>query len=105
MVILIIIVLITKRKKLVPFFKWARCRPICWSSGDAELSRDTESSFIDDVKAQLNVVPKGVLISLSELKSLSLVTYDKVWKRLDKQPEGSKKGDFRDVAEAFMFVQ
>lgn len=59
MVILIIIVLITKRNKLVHFFKWARCRPICRSSGDAELSRDTESSFIDDVKAQLNVVPKG----------------------------------------------
>lgn len=46
-----------------------------------------------------------VLISMKELKSLSLDTYDRVWKRLDKQPEGAKKGDFKDVAAEFMYTQ
>ena len=42
---------------------------------------------------------------MKELKSLSLDTYDRVWKRLDKQPEGAKKGDFKNVAAQFMYTQ
>ena len=46
-----------------------------------------------------------VLIPMNELKSLSLDTYDKVWKRLDRKPEGAKKGDFKDMAAEFMYTQ
>ena len=42
---------------------------------------------------------------MKEFKSLSLDTYDKVWKRLDKEPEGTKMGDFRNVASEFMYAQ
>ena len=40
---------------------------------------------------------------MKDLKSLSPDTYNKAWKRLDKQPEGTKNGAFRDVALEFMF--
>lgn len=46
-----------------------------------------------------------VLIPMKELKFLSLDTYDRVWKRLDKKPEGAKKGDFQHVAAEFMYTQ
>lgn len=60
MVILISIVLIAKRKKLAEYFKWARCRPICRSCRQAELGGDTQSSMLDDIKAQpVSVVPMG----------------------------------------------
>lgn len=58
MVILITIVLIAKRKKLAKYFKWAKCHPVCRSS-DIEFGADTESTVLDDIKAELTVVPKG----------------------------------------------
>ena len=42
---------------------------------------------------------------MKDLKTRSPDTYDKVWKRLDKQPEGTKKGDFRHVAAEFVFLE
>ena len=58
--ILITTVLIAKRKKLAKYFKWARCHPVCRSSAsDVELGVDKESTVLDDIKAQLSVVPKG----------------------------------------------
>lgn len=58
--ILIAIVLIAKRKKLVDYFKWARCRPICRSCRDAEQGGVTESSVLDDINAQhVSVMPMG----------------------------------------------
>jgi len=105
--ILIMIVLVAKRKKLAAYFKWARCHPTCGCrSSDAELGGATESSVLDDIRGQpVSVVPKGVLIPMKELKFLSLDTYDRVWKRLDKKPEGAKKGDFQHVAAEFMYTQ
>ena len=58
MVILITLVLIAKRKKLANYVKWARCHPICKSS-DVEFGVDTESTVLDDIRAQLSVEPKG----------------------------------------------
>ena len=46
-----------------------------------------------------------VPILLSQLKSEALDAYERVWKRLDKIPEGTNKGDFRDVAKDFEFAQ
>jgi len=46
-----------------------------------------------------------VLLPLQQLKSVSLDAYEKVWKHLDKRLEGTKKGDFRNVAEEFMFAR
>ena len=40
---------------------------------------------------------------MKDLKSVSPDTYNKAWKRLDKQPEGTKNSEFRDVALEFMF--
>ena len=42
---------------------------------------------------------------MNTLKSRSLDAYEKVWKRLDKQPRGTKQGDFKTVAQAFGFEQ
>ena len=39
------------------------------------------------------------------MRSLSLDAYTKVWKRLDKQPEGKTRGDFRDVAVRFLYLE
>ena len=47
----------------------------------------------------------AVLLLLSKLKTVSLDAYERVWKRLDKKPEGTEKGDFRDVAMEFGIVQ
>ena len=44
-------------------------------------------------------------LRLCQLKSISLDAYESTWKRLDKQPEGTNKGDFRDVANEFGLVQ
>ena len=46
-----------------------------------------------------------VLCPLKILKSVSPDVYEKVWKRLDKRPERTKKGDFTNVAEEFGFAQ
>ena len=46
-----------------------------------------------------------VLILMKELKSLSLDTYERLWKRLDKKPAAAKKGDFKRVAAEFMYTQ
>ena len=46
-----------------------------------------------------------VLITMKELKSLSLDTYDRLWKRLDRNPGGAKKGDFKRVAVEFKYTQ
>ena len=46
-----------------------------------------------------------VLSPLNTLKSLSLDAYEKVWKRLDKRPEGKNKGDFKTVAVEFGFEE
>jgi len=46
-----------------------------------------------------------VLLPLRQLKSVSLDAYEKVWKHLDKRLEGTKKEDFRNVAEEFMFAR
>ena len=45
------------------------------------------------------------LIPMKELKVLSLDTYEKVWKRLDKQPEEARKGNFKHVAAEFRYGQ
>ena len=42
---------------------------------------------------------------MNALKSRSLDAYERVWKRLDTKPKGTKKGDFKTVAEAFGFKQ
>ena len=42
---------------------------------------------------------------MKELKFLSLDTYDRVWKRLDKKPEEAEKGNFKHVAAEFMYAQ
>lgn len=42
---------------------------------------------------------------MNTLKSLSLDAYEKVWKRLDKRPEGTKQGDFKSVAVEFGFEE
>lgn len=42
---------------------------------------------------------------MNALKSLSLDAYKKVWKRLDKRPEGTNKGDFKTVALEFGFEE
>ena len=42
---------------------------------------------------------------MKELKSLSLDTYDRLWKRLDRNPGGAKKGDFKLVAVEFKYTQ
>lgn len=42
---------------------------------------------------------------MNTLKSLSLDAYEKVWKRLDKRPEGTNKGDFKTVALEFGFEE
>ena len=58
--LLIMIAFVAKRKKLVTYFKWARCHAPCGcKSSDVELGRATESSIIDDIKAPVSVVPKG----------------------------------------------
>ena len=36
---------------------------------------------------------------------LSLGTYEKVWKRLDKQPEEARKGNSKHVAAEFLYAQ
>ena len=48
-----------------------------------------------------------VLLPLSKLKSVSLETYDRVWKRLDRQPDDKKnrKGCFKEVAQLFGFQE
>ena len=45
------------------------------------------------------------LIPMKELKLLSFDTYERVWKRLDKQPNGAKKGNFKHVAAEFLYAQ
>ena len=45
------------------------------------------------------------LIPMKDLKFLSLDTYERVWKRLDKQPEGERKGNFKHVAVEFLYAQ
>ena len=45
------------------------------------------------------------LIPMKDLKFLSLDTYERVWKRLDKQPEGERKGNFKHVAAEFLYAQ
>ena len=58
--LLIIIAFVAKRKKLVTYFKWARCHAPCGcKSSDVELGGATESSIIDDINAPVSVVPKG----------------------------------------------
>ena len=42
---------------------------------------------------------------MKELKVVSLDTYEKVWKRLDKQPEEARKGNFKHVAAEFLYAQ
>lgn len=42
---------------------------------------------------------------MNTLKSLSLDAYENVWKRLDKRPEGTNKGDFKTVALEFGFEE
>ena len=42
---------------------------------------------------------------MNTFKSLSLDAYEKVWKRLDKRPEGKNKGDFKTVAVEFGFEE
>lgn len=40
---------------------------------------------------------------MKDLRSLSSETYEKVWKRLDKKPDKTKKGDYKTVASEFLF--
>ena len=42
---------------------------------------------------------------MNALKSRSLDAYERVCNRLDLQPKGTKKGNFKTVAEAFGFKQ
>ena len=42
---------------------------------------------------------------MKDLKSCSLETYEKVWKRLDKKLENTKKGNYKDVASEFKFKE
>lgn len=99
---LILVVCIIKRKTIANFFKWVRCRPICRSS-DAEHGVNTESVILDDIKTPTNVERLGELIFMKDLRSLSSETYEKVWKRLDKKPDKTKKGDYKTVASEFLF--
>ena len=46
-----------------------------------------------------------VLILLCQLRLISFDDYQRTWKRLDKELEGTMKGDFRDVAEEFGLEQ
>ena len=47
----------------------------------------------------------AVLVCMKDLKSFSLETYEKVWKRLDKKLENTKKGNYKDVASEFKFEE
>lgn len=52
-----------------------------------------------------DLVVSVVLIPLCQLKATSFDDYQRTWKRLDKELEGTMKGDFRDVAQEFGLVQ